>query len=80
MKVLVVGASGVVGYAAVKHFASDAAWQVVGVSRRIPPDLGGATLASLDLLDAGAPANPNGTINLVWYGAWLVREMASRGA
>lgn len=20
-------------------------------------------------LDAGAPANPNGTINLVWYGA-----------
>jgi hypothetical protein len=31
-------------------------------------------------MDAGAPANPNGTINLVWYGAWLVREMASRGA
>jgi hypothetical protein len=31
-------------------------------------------------LDAGAPANPDGTINLVWYGAWLVREMASRGA
>jgi hypothetical protein len=25
----------------------------------------------------GAPTNPDGTINLVHYGAWLVREMAS---
>ena len=25
-------------------------------------------------LDAGAPANPDGTINLVHYAAWLVRE------
>jgi hypothetical protein len=22
-------------------------------------------------LEAGAPANPDGTINLVWYAAWL---------
>jgi hypothetical protein len=27
-------------------------------------------------LAAGAPANPDGTINLVHYGAWLVRENA----
>jgi len=26
-------------------------------------------------LDAGAPRNPDGTINLVHYAAWLVREM-----
>ncbi|MGE0609949.1 MAG: hypothetical protein AB7O62_22860 [Pirellulales bacterium] len=26
---------------------------------------------------AGAPANANGTINLVHYAAWLVKEMAS---
>ena len=24
----------------------------------------------------GAPTNPDGTINLVHYGAWLVKEMA----
>ncbi|MFW5750291.1 MAG: hypothetical protein ACOCZK_01455 [Planctomycetota bacterium] len=29
---------------------------------------------------AGAPTNPDGTINLVVYGAWLVRELARRGA
>ncbi|HXH21716.1 MAG TPA: hypothetical protein VNN10_06785 [Dehalococcoidia bacterium] len=28
-------------------------------------------------LEAGAPANADGTINLVHYAAWLVREMAS---
>jgi len=30
-------------------------------------------------IDAGAPTNGDGTINLVQYGAWLVREMSSRG-
>jgi hypothetical protein len=29
-----------------------------------------------DLAD-GAPANPDGTINLVNYTAWLVRELAN---
>lgn len=29
---------------------------------------------------AGAPTNPDGTMNLVVYGAWLVRELARRGA
>lgn len=29
-------------------------------------------------LVAGAPANADGTINLVHYAAWLVREMGSR--
>ena len=27
---------------------------------------------------AGAPANADGTINLVHYAAWLVREMGNR--
>ena len=26
-------------------------------------------------LDAGAPRNPDGTINLMHYAAWLVKEM-----
>jgi hypothetical protein len=30
-------------------------------------------------IDAGAPANPDGSINLVHYAAWLVKEMAIRG-
>jgi len=28
-------------------------------------------------LAAGAPANPDGTINLVHYAAWLVKERSS---
>ena len=29
-------------------------------------------------LAAGAPSNADGTVNLVHYAAWLVREMSSR--
>jgi hypothetical protein len=37
------------------------------------------TIAMLEAdLAASAPANPDGTINLLYYGAWLVREMPSR--
>ena len=31
-------------------------------------------------IDAGAPTNANGTINLVHYAAWLVRHISSGGA
>src|SRR5260370_313977 len=41
-KVLVAGASGLVGHAAVRHFASLADCEVVAVSRRIPAPGGGA--------------------------------------
>jgi hypothetical protein len=30
-------------------------------------------------LESGAPANANGTVNLVHYAAWLAKETASRG-
>ncbi|HKA52859.1 MAG TPA: SDR family oxidoreductase [Candidatus Binatia bacterium] len=50
-KVLVAGASGLVGGAAVRHFAGLKDWDVVGVSRRIPAGLQGATLLSVDLTD-----------------------------
>ncbi len=30
-------------------------------------------------IDAGAPANPDGTLNLVHYAAWLVRQLAAQG-
>lgn len=38
---------------------------------RVPAEQIAADLA------AGAPRNPDGTINLVHYAAWLVREMGS---
>lgn len=25
-------------------------------------------------VEAGAPTNPDGTLNLLWYCAWLIRE------
>lgn len=52
--VLIVGASGLVGRAAVRRFAATPGWDVIGVSRRIPagPDRG--RHLSLDLADADA--------------------------
>jgi nucleoside-diphosphate-sugar epimerase len=50
-KVLVVGASGLVGMAAIKHFASLPRWEVVGVSRR-RPSLDGFQFVPVDLFDA----------------------------
>ena len=48
--VLIAGATGLVGYAALKHFGPTA----IAVSRRVPPSLHGARHASLDLTDAAA--------------------------
>jgi nucleoside-diphosphate-sugar epimerase len=50
-KVLVAGASGLVGHAAVRHFANLADCEVVAVSRRIPAPVDGAKFLSVDLLD-----------------------------
>jgi nucleoside-diphosphate-sugar epimerase len=52
--VLVAGASGLVGHAAIEQFASQPGWRVTGISRRVPHDLPGATLRSVDLLDPDA--------------------------
>ena len=53
-KVLIAGASGLVGNAAMHHFAGLSGWEAVGVSRRVPPAIPGATVVPLDLLDAEA--------------------------
>ncbi len=53
--VLVAGAGGVVGAAAVEHFASLPDWDVIAISRRRPPELPeGVTHLSIDLTDATA--------------------------
>jgi nucleoside-diphosphate-sugar epimerase len=51
--VLVAGATGLVGYAALKHFARAPDTDVIAVSRRMPPGPG-ATHLMLDLTDAQA--------------------------
>ena len=43
----------------------------------------GGQQVSVEMLEAdinvGAPTNADGSINLVHYAAWLVKEMAARG-
>ena len=53
-KVLIAGASGVVGLAAAKHFAALPDWEVVGLARRPPGGLEGVELLAVDLTDAAA--------------------------
>src|SRR5690349_11140667 len=50
--VLVAGATGLVGTAALKHFAEQAETQVIALARRRPPDLHGAQHLPLDLTNA----------------------------
>lgn len=52
--VLIAGATGLVGFAALKHFATEPDTRVIAVSRRWPHDLCGATFLPLDLTDAAA--------------------------
>lgn len=55
--VLVAGASGVIGAAAVEHFSSLPGWRVIGVSRRAPdPAPAAYEHLALDLTDAAACA------------------------
>ncbi|MGZ5909198.1 MAG: NAD-dependent epimerase/dehydratase family protein, partial [Reyranella sp.] len=55
-KVLIAGATGLVGYAATKHFAREPGCEVIAVSRRRPDETFGARWLPLDLADADACA------------------------
>ena len=55
-KVVVAGATGLVGYAALKHFGRQADVAVVALSRRRPDDTFGASWEPLDLADAASCA------------------------
>lgn len=65
--VLVAGASGLVGYAAARHFASRPGWRVIGVSRRLPDDLDGVELISVDLTDRARSAEVFGRMRGVTH-------------
>jgi len=64
-KVLVAGASGLVGHAAVRHFAKLPECEVVAVSRRIPDAVPGARFLSVDLLDQSRCAEVFGQMSEV---------------
>ena len=67
-RVLIAGASGVVGYAAVRHFATLPGWEAVGVSRRVPVGLPPeAQLLSVDLLDEEACERTFGAMSNVTH-------------
>jgi nucleoside-diphosphate-sugar epimerase len=53
-KVVIAGATGLVGYAAMKHFGAQSGCDVVALSRRKPDDTLGARWLPLDLTDAAA--------------------------
>jgi len=50
-KILIAGASGLVGYGAVKHFGGREDWEVVAISRRAPLDRCGAQFIPVDLMN-----------------------------
>jgi nucleoside-diphosphate-sugar epimerase len=66
-KLLVAGASGLVGYAAVRHFMRLPGWEVAGLSRRVPAGLEQARSVSLDLLDRGRCAEVLGAMRDVTH-------------
>jgi len=69
-QVLIAGASGLVGYAAMRHFGSDPDCDVIALSRRAPDDTHGARFLPLDLTDAAAceqlATNLTGVTHLVY--------------
>jgi hypothetical protein len=55
----------------------------VADAARVLTRLGGKPVTEAMLradIDAGAPTNADGSVNLVHYAAWLVKEMSSGGA
>jgi len=65
--VLVVGASGLVGYAAMKHFSEDPDCHVIAVSRRQPDETFGARFITANLTDARACADVFGNLKNVTH-------------
>ena len=54
----------------------------VADAARVLTRLGGKPVSEAMLradIDSGAPANADGTLNLVHYAAWLVKEMSAGG-
>src|SRR5258706_13368962 len=66
-KVLIAGASGLVGTHALRHFMQLPGWEALGVSRRAPAGLEAAGLVSWDLLDRARCAEVFGAMQDVTH-------------
>lgn len=66
-KMLIAGASGLVGFAAMRHFHGLPEWDVVGVSRRRPPGLEDAQIIPVDLMDKPRSAEVFGAMHDVTH-------------
>lgn len=55
-RILIVGATGLAGAQAVRHFAAQPGWAVTALSRRAPEPLAGVTHLAVDLTDSAACA------------------------
>src|SRR3954464_8265449 len=90
-QVLIAGASGLVGYAAMRYFGADPNCDVIALSRRAPDLTHGARFLPLDLTDASAceqlAASLPGVTHLVYaalyerpglIAGWREREQIER--
>jgi nucleoside-diphosphate-sugar epimerase len=77
-KVVVAGATGLVGSAALRHFGSTGTCEVVALSRRKPRDLHGARYVQIDLTDAAqcakAASELRGATHLVYAALYEAPE------
>lgn len=70
-KVLIAGASGVIGFAAMQRFARSEGWEVIGVSRRKPAGLpANVEHLAVDLTDVAATKSAFGGLNGVTHVAY----------
>jgi nucleoside-diphosphate-sugar epimerase len=69
-KILIAGASGLVGYGALRHFGALTDWEVIAVSRRPPLDRCGAEFISVDLMDEKRCAEVFGVMSDVTHLAY----------
>jgi len=65
--ILIAGVSGLVGFAAAKHFARLPGWKVIAVSRRRPEGLEGVEMISVDLTDRARSADVFGRMRDVTH-------------
>lgn len=69
-KIVIVGASGLVGFEAARHFESRPGWEVVAISRRKPEGLKHAQHISVDLSDTARCAEVFGAMHDVTHVAY----------
>ena len=76
-KILVAGASGIAGTAAVRYFAVRPGWEVIGVSRRVPLQAESVPHIAVDLTDAQGAASALREVTGVTHVAYMALQEQS---